>query len=103
MIIKHLVKEAFKAKDFLVIPDVIGIRVSRMLGSGAELKCVFEDPDGIQYELIGKTTTEFIKFSGQPENFDEVGGALHFEERPNNKVPKGWHLFVYIDETNKKL
>ncbi len=103
MIIKHTVKETFKVKESLVIPDVIGIRVSRLLGSGQELKCVFEDLNGIQYELIGKTTDEFIKFYGQPENIDKVGGALYFDKKPNDTIPKGWDLFVYIDEKDKEL
>ncbi len=102
MIIKYQIEDMFNLEGKLVLPDVIGIRAARTLQPGRELKCVFEAPDGRQFETVGKVAYEFINYKGIGDNLGQVGGSLIFE-KSNELFAKGWNLFVYIDENEQEL
>lgn len=98
MLIKHKVIDAFPIKGKLHVPDVIGITVAHNLKPHTTVNCVFESPDGRQFEAEGKVAFELIHYKGRAENQEKVGGSLIFEQKPNNEVPIGWYLFVYIED-----
>ena len=98
MLIKHKISDAFPIKGKLHIPDVIGMTAAHKLRPGATVKCVFESLDGRQFEAEGKIAFELINYKGRGENQEKIGGSLIFEQKPNNEMPIGWHLFVHIED-----
>jgi hypothetical protein len=101
MIIKHEVKDIFPIKGKLHIPDVIGMKAAHQLKPGKLLPCVFQSPNGEQYEMMGKVAFELINYKGRAENMEKIGGSLIFDDKPNGQTPSGWKLFVHIESDEK--
>lgn len=99
MIVRHEIKDAFKLKGGLVIPDALGVEVSNQLKPNSPVKGVFQSPEGNEYEIKGKTAFELIHHKNADSyKKQKVGGSIIFDELPNNVIPKGWVVYVHINQ-----
>ncbi len=99
MIVRHEIKEAFKLKGGLVIPDALGVEVSNQLVPNSPIRGVFHSPEGEEYEISGKIAFELIHHKNEDSyKKQKLGGSIIFEELPNKVLPKGWVLYVHIDQ-----
>ena len=98
MIVRHEIKEFICLKGRLHVLDVLGFGLGHKLKPRTKLACVFQRPDGKEWELIGEVAFELVNHKGKMDDENKIGGSLIFEGMPNDENPKGWVLFVHVTQ-----